>query len=334
MKVHRLVIAGVVIGSAFVAANLFLDSHSLYGAAVAANPERQIHSDVNAGVARSSPGDLALTNAQAILRSGVDSGVAKRARGLTELNVPLKEIYGALSHSAKSGDAVAACRLAYELQRCDAFNKNQKKLADGLAFMATGRTLTPQQEQNKSKVEREIERDAPICEGFRAEQGVRSADYLLLAARLGHEMSMLQYVAIGTPGLYERPPNADDLATYQSLAPGFMRSALEAGIPQAFVFASAASTREFHGVQLLPNDPISAVAYQIAVARRAPPEHSERLQSQGIQYLVKKYNLTADDLNKANTSADKLAHKIKVSNPDQIAIGAGLFPPDDAKRCY
>ncbi len=207
----------------------------------------------------------------------------KKSRPVPLLNLPLQQIFVELKDLSHSGNSAAACRLSYELSRCENFVRNQKKLEIGLSFMAGGKLLNSQQEKVKRNVEEAIAKDVPVCSGFLSGQNDKASDYLLLAARLGHPESMIEYVARGSPGLYESPPNAAELEIYQANVPAMLAAALATGIPEAFIFASSASVKDYYGVQLLPRDPIMSVAYQLAIARRATSDQRQRLETQGIK---------------------------------------------------
>lgn len=256
-----------------------------------------------------------------------------KAQALPALNLPLSEIFSELKEQSNGGSRAAACRLAYELSRCENYARNQKKYNSGMTWMASGKPLTPQQERVKAATEEAISKDAVICSSFTAGNKYKSSDYLLLAAQLGHPPSMVEYVVRGSAGLYERPPNTSELETYHANAPTLLAYALDLGIPEAYIFASSASVREFHGINLLPLDPIMSVAYQLAVSKRAHLEQRNDLETRGIQYTVQKFNLSTRDINHANDLAISIAQKIKVTQPDGLRVQSTLFPPDDGKRC-
>ena len=186
--------------------------------------------------------------------------------GLPPADAPLAVIMAPLAARADAGDAKAACRVAMELIRCQ--NTDAFKPVPGLqdsaaeaALVAKGRIAAADR-----LALREIMRLARLkeCLDVPATLRGRAAHYLGQAARAGEPEAMLRYAEghhwpMDSRGIFANP----EFDTWRRDAPGMLRRAFAAGIPEApFSLMHAYETDSGFLAALIPNDPVRVAAMQ------------------------------------------------------------------------
>jgi hypothetical protein len=243
----------------------------------------------------------------------------------------LKFIYRDLKELAAQGDAHAACRLAVELSRC----ANAKELAR----KASETEMEAQQFDPSSPRGQLAAQMAPrlrtissqtneVCQGFSPDPGDQAWRYQLQAAQAGDVPSMLGFVSGIHSGLDPKNPLATPEAwdAYRQYAPQLIGQAVETGTPGAYQLAATLSRFPLFGMQVLPQDPVRAAAYYMALQSAATPEYAQ-VMGKAIAAL----NLSPDDLARASTMAVSLSAKLQnVDGPIDLSSNfiTGSKAPD------
>jgi hypothetical protein len=173
--------------------------------------------------------------------AGAPPATAPASAGLPPTGLPVAEIYPALHERALHGDAVAACRLAFELQRCDRLRP------DVDAEMATridpGKIQDP---QTLAYMERQLaemaDRQAAArdCAGLSDAQRREGFDRLRQAALAGHLPSLLAYAADGGVPSNQTLQRLDQLRHYRNEAMPLLERAMAQGSAAAAMQLSMA----------------------------------------------------------------------------------------------
>jgi len=259
---------------------------------------------------------------------------------LPPINTPLKQVYAGLKARAIGGNPNAACRLAFELDRCTSLpDRIAGSARNAERVQARLRTDTDPRrralfEGYQEDVRRELAIASAACAGFVPDKDERQAwEYLLAAARAGHEPSAVRYVAGGSIGLdMERPlQTLDGWVTYRAEAPAIAERSIRAGSPEVYQWVAFSSVAGWYGMSLTPRDPIRAVALYLALRDRATPRYAAQL-DRTIAALSEREKLSPDDLLGARTMSVELASQLKPS-AEGIDLSQGTFPSEDGSHC-
>lgn len=139
-----------------------------------------------------------------------------------------------LDRAARSGHALAACRLAAELERCAILQRTQRfpsaNDVEALAEQtALGEAALQEEIERIADEERRIEKIAADCDVVAATLMVSAGDYLTLAASNGHAPSQIRYLSaqhLTTSALLQNPAR---LEHYRANARRFFDASLAAG---------------------------------------------------------------------------------------------------------
>lgn len=169
---------------------------------------------------------------------------APRSVPLPPPDTPLVEVARALEAAAAAGDAVAGCRLAMELRRCER-HAQDRAVWIGLA------------------------RD-PACEGFAPGDGMQAWKLLLEAARAGHVPSMVRFTS---PGVIRDEKGRGEwdleaLGHYRLHVREFLERAAQAGDATAAERLGFAHLKPGPGDRPIPYDPALGLAYLRALSAR------------------------------------------------------------------
>lgn len=282
---------------------------------------------------RSSRSDSLARSSPLLLQTSLRN-TEKASSAIPSSKLPLSSVYAELKELAANGNADAACRISYELSRCEQYSQNLLRLSAMKGFSKSS-SLSEKQIAQMANVQAAIDRDGVICQGFVPNPTDSAFQYLLLAAELGKPESMLHFSVGGNErDLSERSPNSVSYLTYQQNAQAMFMRALSAGLPEAYAFAIPASTMDFSGVQLLPRDNVQALAYTYALAEVADVESREYYLGVAAKDLISRLNLSENEIESARSKAKILSANIKLKRNKPWSAGQKLNPTlDDAAHC-
>lgn len=289
-----------------------------------------------------SPSAVGPGRAQRGPRGGTDAAgdlSHRPAFSMPAINAPLQQVYPALRAEAAAGNPRAACRLAFELQRCaflpkqrEAAAHNEEQVSPRLRTTEPGRRALLEESRERSR--RELEVADAVCAGFVAPQGeLQPWEYLLAAAQAGHEPSAVRYVSGGNIGLdLEHPLRSFDAwAAYRREAPAIAERSIAAGSPEAYLWVAFSSLGGWYGMELAPRDPVRAAALYMALRDRAAPRYLPEL-NRNITALMDREKLNSADLLNAKALATQLARQLKAP-PEGVDLSQGMFPSEDGSHC-
>jgi hypothetical protein len=147
----------------------------------------------------------------------ISNNFKERYHPLFPENTPLATIVEELKLESDRGNALASCRLATELMRCDLLKLMPAAKEKILKLIELGEKSVDDKKRLIKVVEkygRMETRDSEICRGFVNEQNLVSADYLFSAALAGHEPSMELY-ALTPPDIRKIVNNPEALVAYR-----------------------------------------------------------------------------------------------------------------------
>jgi hypothetical protein len=255
---------------------------------------------------------------------------------LPPVNEPVAGLVDELKKQAAAGSSPAACRLAFELDRCHNVQRLQRNAAN-FANLAnqpgTGPDLArrysgfAEREQAKAF---EVQR---LCLGVpRAETG-DAWRYLLQAARAGHGPSMARYANRHT--LWEEDPIRvlDGLIAFRAEGPAFLQGAAQMGYAEAYEqLAFAHTSGPALGLDI-PTDRVKGIAYYLALMRTGTPDEVARLQ-RAVDYAMQKDNLSQDDLARARQISEPLAAPLlRRYAPGSVDFTGGTYAADNGAHC-
>lgn len=186
-------------------------------------------------------------------------------------NVPLRQLAESLHTQALAGNYRAACRLSYELNRCQQL-PIQRELVDSLARQLTMTTidskarmlLTTSQAEAKSLVEK----DSAICADVDERKLIRPWQYLLMAAQAGHIPSMVRFAS--TPPMDEQSfiKDLDGWGVYKQNALQLLQEAMDKGDTTALTqLGWFYAGFPVAGGSVVERDPALAIRYTQAALR-------------------------------------------------------------------
>lgn len=284
----------------------------------------------SADVARPATGSI--STPAAIARTLVPGA----AGSLPSADTPVKEFLVELKGQAAKGNWAAACRLAFELERCYNIRGLQQQAARATFRLEqggfSGDALRAAEDEAKRAQER-YHIGAANCEGVPAEDRADAWRYLLRSARAGHGPSMMRYAAgAGIPAGRPTLEVIDGWIAYRDESQGFLDRAIEMGYPEAYEVGKNFYVRGGHwGLKVAPDRP-KAVALQIALAQaRAPGD--EGAVEKAIANLVANFQVSPEDVAKGRSIAQPFAAKLKQrAAPGSFDFSRAIFA-DDGSHC-
>jgi TPR repeat protein len=263
-------------------------------------------------------------------------GAAVHELPLPPVNTPVASALVDLKKQAEAGNNQAACRVAFELDRCHNIPRMQRGAAS-FATLATQPGMGPELVKRYAAIaEREQARVFElqrICQGVSVEETGEAWRYLLQAARAGHGPSMARYANRRT--LWDEDPIRvlDGLIAFRAEGPGFLQGAAQMGYPEAYEqLAFALVNGPSLGLDI-PVDRVRGLAYYLALMRTATPEETARLQ-RTVDYAMQKENLSQQDLARARTLAEPLAVPLLRRNPPgSVDFTGGTYTNDNGSHC-
>jgi hypothetical protein len=263
-------------------------------------------------------------------------GMPAPVAALPPLEAPVAAILEDLKKQATAGNSQAACRLAFELDRCHNIARMQRGAAS-FANLATQPGMGPDLAKRYTAVaEREQARVLEVqrlCVAVSKEESGEAWRYLLQAARAGHGPSMARFANRRT--LWEEDPIRvlDGLIAFRAEGPAFLSGAAQMGYPEAYEQLAFAHV---NGATLgldIPVDRVRGLAYYLALMRAGTPEEVARLQ-RAVDYAMQKENLSQEDLARARVLAEPLAAQLLRRNPPgSVDFTGGTFSNDNGSHC-
>jgi hypothetical protein len=255
---------------------------------------------------------------------------------LPPLNTPLAATLTDLKARARQGSAPAACRLAFELERCHNARRQQRSVATYRNLAEQPGIGTELTRRYAAVAEREQARLAEVqklCEGVAAEESVDAWRYLLQAARAGHGPSMARFAS--RRALFDEDPMKilDGLIAFRSEGPAFLQRAAEMGYAEAYEqLAFGYITGNNLGLEF-PVDRLKGLSYYLALTRTGTPEEVARL-LRAVDYTVKNDKLSPDELERARAMSVPLAATLlRRYAPGSLDFTAGAYGADNGSHC-
>ena len=253
---------------------------------------------------------------------------------LPPTDVKLANVYPQLKKLADEGNPKAACRLAYELNRCRTLPilaLIAKNYAARLARVKESRQATETDERREAQIQREYAKASNVCSEFPPAATGDAWRYALQAAQAGSGPAIMNFVGLKM-GLDERNPDntAQGWVAYKELGPGLLQHALDSGMPEAYEYAASLHAWKNPPQQLVPYDPVRALAMYQALSNVATDEQYKDDLAVRITTLKQHYGFTADEVTKAGTESARMAALIS-----QNALGPidGKSKADPGASC-
>jgi len=214
--------------------------------------------------------EIAQAGATATVSNGTagNSAVAQAARiELPPPDVPLDAVFDELADAADAGQVAAACRLAWDLQRCHRL----EALAAIPGFYVEGAARAPAGSAQEDELIAEVVTaqeslavDKQVCEGLPADRLKQAAGRMLQAARLGHPASQAMFASWPPFGLHVSVEEAELVVFHRDHAMQMLRTAAASGEPAAlfglFHACHFGEIRMLHGTIDVGCDPVCALA--------------------------------------------------------------------------
>jgi hypothetical protein len=253
---------------------------------------------------------------------------------LPPLNTPVAQVLGDLKREAQAGDARAACRVAFELQRCHelrALHQSIVTFRDLAEKPGVGPELARRYGAIADRDQVRLAEGKRLCDGVAPKEAQEAWRYLLQAARAGHGPSMARFASRREFADEDPIAALDGLIAFRSEGPAFLARAAQAGYPEAYEQLGFAYVT---GIDLglgVPRDAVRGVAYYTALMRVATAEEATRLQ-RAVDYAIQNDELAAGDVARARAMAEPLAAALLRRNvPGTVETGRSAG--DNGSQC-
>lgn len=222
--------------------------------------------------ARAATGAWASPGAATIESVSRSPALPGRALPLPPPDAPLETAFDDLAKAADAGDVAAACRLAWDLQRCHRLQA-QAAIPE---FLVEGAARAPQGSPEEGELIAEVmaarERlagDRRVCAGLSADRLEQAAERMLQAARLGHPASQAMFASWPPFGPDLSLEEAELAIHHRDHAMALLRTAAASGEPAAlfglFHACHFGEIRMLHGTVDVGRDPVCAMATALAL---------------------------------------------------------------------
>lgn len=262
--------------------------------------------------------------------------VARAAGALPPADTPVNEILAELKGQATNGNSAAACRLAFELERCYNMRILEQRVTRAMFRVEQGGLAGDALQAAQAEAERARERlyrVSDLCLGVPNEEKADAWRYLLQAARAGHGPSMMRYAA--GAGLPEGRPTLeviDGWIAYRDESQGFLDRAIEMGYPEAYEIGKNFYVRGGHwGLKVAPDRP-KAVALQIALAQLQAPGDVAAVEK-AVASFAANFKVSPEDVAKGRSIAEPFAVKLKQRGASASFDFSRTIFPDDGSHC-
>jgi len=251
---------------------------------------------------------------------------------LPKIRSRLVDIHDELRQRALNGDVRAACRLAFELQRCASL-PSRRFMLDGTRQRAADEKDAGMRAGYAKALAfwgGLVEQAESTCEGFPPQETSSAWKWELAAAQAGYPPSMARFVSGVNAGAFGREgARHDGWNAYRDHAAEFLQRAVDAGEPVAFELAMHAHRRgQLHGVPLVPQDPVRAAAFSIALQRAASAEYAAY-----FDLAETARELGAERYAEAQRLSQALSARLARVPPGSVDFTNGTQGRDDGSHC-
>jgi TPR repeat protein len=264
------------------------------------------------------------------------AAVPPRSAPLPPIGTPVAQVLDDLKRDAQAGDARAACRLAFELERCEDLRALQASIAtfrDHAERPGIGPELARRYNAIADRDQVRLADGRRLCEGVSTRQAADAWRYLLQAARAGHAPSMARFASRRVFSDADPVAALDGLIAFRNEGPTFLARAAQAGDAEAYEQLAFAYVTGMDLGLGVPHDAVRGVAYYTALARVATPDERTRLQ-RAIDYAIQNDNLAAGDVARARAMAEPLAAVLlRHHAPGTVEVGRAPFSADNGSHC-
>ena len=252
-------------------------------------------------------------------------------------NSKLKDIYPTLVLLANAGDARAACRLAFELDRCskaEALDKSSSALEESLKKLDTNEPSYKQKIWMVNETRKEADLRKAVCSGYVESNPEEGARYALQAALTGSPEMRVRYVLMMGTALDHGQPEAtaEGWLQYRDNARQLLQSTIDEGYPQAYETAAFNYLREPGRWRLVQPDPVKGLSFYFALIPFASPAYKDRLE-QNIQYMTVKHKLSNAEIVRAREMSGPLMAALSASVTSQVDFTSGSFKSEAGSYC-
>ena len=259
-----------------------------------------------------------------------------QALPLPPLNTPVAQVLDELKRAARAGDARAACRAAFELERCHELRALQSSISsfrDLAERPAVGPELARRYTAMADREQARFLEGKRLCEGVSAADAQDAWRYLLQAARSGHGPSMARFASRRVFSDADPVAALDGLIAFRNEGPSFLARAAQSGYPEAYEQLAFAYVTGMDLGLGVPHDAVRGVAYYTALMRVATPDENARLQ-RAVDYAIQNDNMGPQEVARARAMAEPLAVALLRRNaPGSVEIGRGPFGGDNGSHC-
>jgi hypothetical protein len=254
---------------------------------------------------------------------------------LPPAGTPLVAIRADLEKLVAQGDAGAACRLAFELDRC----RKLPGMRSSPAFwqQQAAKTNDPKQAESLRRMQEVVQgrlaAAEQACKDFPPEEDTLLAwDYGLASALAGNRMA-LWHTTFFPWGLdVQHPENTlEQWSQWRELVPQLLQAGVEGGDPRLFSLAARAYLVPYFGMQVYPRDPVRSVAYLMAIAPQAAEVYRATMQ-RDLQFAIERGHLDAQQVEAARAIAQTLP-PLKDVPPGGFDRSRGMSPDEDGSEC-
>ncbi|HET9576748.1 MAG TPA: hypothetical protein VFP44_02915 [Usitatibacter sp.] len=247
---------------------------------------------------------------------------------------PLVLMFDSLKTLAEQGDARAACRLAFELDRCRKIDLLRK--APAVWREAAKQSPVPVSEEETARrvaeSESRLAQAETACKDVSGEQMLAAWDYGLAAALAGNREArwLVSFFPVGLD--YNHPENTlEGWAEWRRYIPRIMQEGVEAGDPRMFQLAGRAYLMPTLGYRVYPQDAIRGTALMMALQAGASPAYRDAATS-GSHFWMDRFGLSEDEVRRARALAATLPPLT------QLPAGGydwsrGMAPDSDGSAC-
>jgi hypothetical protein len=255
---------------------------------------------------------------------------------LPPVNTPVAQVIDDLERQARAGDVRAACRVAFELQRCHELRALQASVStfrDLAERPGIGPELARRYNAMADRDQARFLEGRRLCEGVTTAQSQDAWRYLLQAARAGHGPSMARFASRRVFADADPVAALDGLIAFRNEGPAFLERAAQAGYPEAYEQLAFAYVTGLDLGLGVPHDAVRGVAYYTALMRVATADENARLQ-RAIDYAVQNDKLDAGEVARARAMAEPLAGPLLRRNaPGSVELQKVASGAENGAHC-
>ena len=253
-------------------------------------------------------------------------------RPLPAAGTPLRQVLASLKQQASEGDAAAACRIAFELDRC----AKLPMLRSGPSFWSRGldklsARARADTEWHLENSKRRLAEAESACEGVSPEEFAWTFDYALAAALAGNREArwFMSFWPVGLDAMYPSR-TLEGWARWRQDIRGIMEAGIADGDPRIMRMASRAYTDVVWGYRIFPEDGVRAVALQFAIDRAAADAYRGFEANNGL-FIARQVGLSAEQIDEAR----RLSASLSVAQAPEGGIDwrRGMSPEQDGAAC-